>query len=186
MTKTALQAAKTKAAFQWDPNVDQIYNLDQDLTLPGPPESFNKMSGKSFTMDAAFQTLTLQPTPSKNSATTWGEGGDAPAVIDVKRGTFIYDASNGGQTVLFLGGVGTSETTLRVGNNAQFSIVGDPNGLLIDSGEGLLNINVEDEGVRHPLPSVRYRGRIHQHHRNGNGTNVSGRLRYFGGGGCYR
>jgi hypothetical protein len=51
MTKTAVQSAKTKAAFQWDPNNDQTYSLDQDLILPGPASNFSKAIGKSFTMD---------------------------------------------------------------------------------------------------------------------------------------
>jgi hypothetical protein len=46
MTKTALQASKTTAAFQWDPDNDQTYN-GPDFTLPGTAESFKKTGGKS-------------------------------------------------------------------------------------------------------------------------------------------
>jgi hypothetical protein len=64
MTKTALQAAKTKAAFQWDPDNDQTFNGTTIPPLQGPASSFDKVRGKSFTMDAPGQTLTLQVTPS--------------------------------------------------------------------------------------------------------------------------
>jgi hypothetical protein len=73
MTKTAFQAAKTKAAFQWDPNNDQTFNDSTIPPLQGPASSFDKARGKSFTMDAPGQTLTLQITPS-DMIPSWGSG----------------------------------------------------------------------------------------------------------------
>jgi hypothetical protein len=152
MTKTALQTAKTKAAFQWDPNNDQTYNLDQDLSLPGPASNFSKATGKSFTMDSPLQTLTLQITPlGQGTNTTWGDGaGTAPTTINVERGTFIYDGRNGGATLLFLGNLdfGYLETTIAVKNDAQFVVKSSDlnNGVGIQS-DGSLNFAIEGTAV---------------------------------------
>jgi hypothetical protein len=129
MTKTAFQAAKTKAAFQWDPNNDQTFNGSKIPPLQGPASSFDKARGKSFTMDAPGQTLTLQITPS-DTITSWGSGsGTAPAVIDIKNGTFIYDAhtNKGDRTTLWFGDLRSPllEMALSVENDARFVVIGD-------------------------------------------------------------
>jgi hypothetical protein len=154
MTKTALQAAKTKAAFQWDPDNDQTFNGTTIPPLQGPASSFDKVRGKSFTMDAPGQTLTLQVTPS-DAFTTWGRGnGTAPAVIDVKNGTLIYDANTNksARTRLILGDFFSPllELTLTVENDARFAVMADSSngggGALIQSNFGL-GIGVTGSGI---------------------------------------
>ncbi|MDQ8730019.1 hypothetical protein [Bradyrhizobium sp. LHD-71] len=132
--------------FRWDPTADQTYQGDGD-TLKGQASSFSKASGKSFTMDAAGSTLVLQVTP-PGDITTWGDGaGTAPTAINFKRGTFTYDASSA-ITELWFGSLGTPETNLTIQNDARF-IVAEPGpaGTLLVGSIGILNVNIQDEGV---------------------------------------
>lgn len=140
----------SNSTFTWDPNSDQTYNGDIDLFLPGTASSFNKAAGTSFTMDAPWQTLTLQITPSTGKdATAWGIGsGSMPTVIEVKRGTLVYDASVA-EAILFFAFDMESETNLIVRNDAQFRVQGSilQDGEFVIYSTGIFNINVQDEGV---------------------------------------
>ncbi|WP_420963645.1 hypothetical protein [Brucella sp. IR073] len=107
-----------EAAFQWDPNADQTYNGD-DLTLSGTPESFKKVAGKSFTMDAAFSTLILQvPQPGD---TIWGFGdSDEPTTILVRNGNLVYECTSAWAVLSFEGGM-LPAVKLTVENSATFT-----------------------------------------------------------------
>jgi hypothetical protein len=149
--------------FQWDSSTDQIFNCEEDKILSGPPEDFNKSPGKTFTMDAPGQTLTLKNVGHSSRTTervlygtTWyGSDPNAPAAtptIDVKRGTFIYDAGDLGAT-LHLGNFQDSNfilMTLSVENDATFLIRGNAGpvnseGVKITSGD--VNIGIYDQGL---------------------------------------
>jgi hypothetical protein len=135
------------AAFQWEPDEDQVYNDDVDLKLSGSPESFNKAAGKTFTMDAPFRTLTLEVTDSgaDSQSTSWGGGvDDPPTTINVNRGIFQYSLQSPDTEVfLFISGLGT---TLRVVNDAQFSF-NDPDGRGALFSRDIFNIEIQDLGV---------------------------------------
>ncbi|GAB1580230.1 hypothetical protein [Phyllobacterium phragmitis] len=139
----------TKADFQWDPNADQAYEADADLTLLGSGKSFDKAAGKTFTMNAPSRTLGLQITPSGEDATAWGNSDIiSPVVFDIARGTFVYDA-RAGATELFLTLLPNSELNFQVRNDAQAMIMG---GMASDKGldvvsVGDLNMTIEDEGT---------------------------------------
>jgi hypothetical protein len=147
-------------AFEWDPNKTQTYSLDQDLPLPGPAESFNKVTGANFTMDAPSQTLTLKITPSARGqhGTTWGKGsGSVATAIEVKRGYFVYDAREAASiTILSFGddqsSVSGLETALTVTDNGQFIVIGAAGDPLEETGvaveqNGALKITATQEGV---------------------------------------
>jgi hypothetical protein len=43
MTKIKLKTAASKASFEWHPNADDTYDLNEDLTLLGLPEQFRQI-----------------------------------------------------------------------------------------------------------------------------------------------
>jgi hypothetical protein len=135
----------SKATFEWDPNADQTYSDDADLTLPRIASAFNKTAGTSFTMDAPKRKLTLQLTPS-TTHTLWGEFNGSPpeTIIDVKRGTLEYDARNSEYaTLLFL-----ATGTLTVENEGRFVVwydsIADGSGVQLQT-EDSCTINVKDQ-----------------------------------------
>jgi hypothetical protein len=143
---------ETKAAFQWDPNADQTYNGPAILKLPGLAASFNKAQGKSFTMEAPGQTLTLEITD-KEGTTNWGNSGGSggtPTSINVRRGNLIYDASRAPGAESNIGFA--NPAILTVENDAQFIATG---GASTNSGDGLnlgdtagtLTINVTNNAL---------------------------------------
>ena len=98
--KPETTSATDKAAFQWDPNADQTYDLDQDLGLTGTAGDFNKSMQYSFTMDAPGRTLVLFPSAQQPNITEWGVSpqGDivsTSSIFEIRNGTFTYDAMMG-------------------------------------------------------------------------------------------
>jgi hypothetical protein len=116
-------------SFQWDPNIDQTFDCDVDWSLSGSAEGFSRAPNKSFIMDSsAGKTLVLKPEPVAGSTTTWSGTNEIAAAIDVKHGTFFYDASAGGVDALNLGLLEADDPTTRiiVQNNGKLRIDGDP------------------------------------------------------------
>ncbi|CAM3611312.1 hypothetical protein BOSP111201_15735 [Bordetella sputigena] len=132
--------------FQWNPDIDQTYNDDADLSLPGSPGDFNKSSGKSFTMDAENHTLTLAVTTTQDSYTIWSADVLTPShtVIYVKAGTLKYEVQPDTQHAVILDLA--SATTLEVSNGGVFSLADTQVGQFATIGEDVA-IAVLDNGL---------------------------------------
>jgi hypothetical protein len=147
MNKPAFRSTASKAAFQWDPNSDQIYSDNGPAqTLPGAAESFNKLPGKSFTMDAPEGALTLLV--GSGSETTWGgSGGPTSTMIAVKNGRFTYN-TNKAEADLQLGSQAGGSTNLTVENTGHFLITGFSSKIAKGDlkGYGTVTMNAKNSG----------------------------------------
>jgi hypothetical protein len=125
MNKPAFRSTTSKAAFQWDPNSDQVYSDNgPPQRLSGAAENFSKAPGKTFIMDAPGGELTLEV--DSGALTTWaGELSPVTATIDVKNGLFTYNANKNTDAVLQFGSnTGTPTTNLTVENTGHCTITG--------------------------------------------------------------
>lgn len=132
--------------FQWNPDIDQTYDDDADLPLPGSPGDFNKSNGKSFTMNAENRTLTLAVTTTQDSHTTWGADVLSPShtVIYAKAGTLKYEVQPNTRHSVILDLA--SATTLEVSNGGIFNFAGTQVGEFATIGEDV-EIGALDYGV---------------------------------------
>lgn len=108
--------------FQWDPNADQTYNDNISLILNGTPSTFKKVLGTSFTMDAPWQTLTLQVDAKSvdDLLTHWGASpGSGGTNISLNNGTLVYDA---GHSRLPSVRFGLTSTDVTVSGTSSFQI----------------------------------------------------------------
>jgi hypothetical protein len=127
--------------FIWRPEVDQTFSGPTQPPLSKPASAFNKERGRSFTMNAPNQQLTLQV--NEGGDTYWGFGRGSEAVVfDIQHGTFLFESSVG--TGLTLGGDTTEDAILAVKNDASFLIRGAEIGI---GSNGTLNIDLEGSGT---------------------------------------